>query len=240
MKDNNFFKISSIYIGTVIGAGFASGQEIIKFFGVYGYKGIFGVILAGVMFSIIGAIVLSKVYTNKITGFDDFIKPIFGNKVGDIIDIVVTSYLFAGFIVMLSGSGAVFYENFNISYNMGIYIMVIATLITFLFSIKGISTMNNLLVPILIVGMLVISCTAIYNNDLVFSNYNGVKITSTGNWITSSLLYVSYNSLTVLVVMTSLLSIIKSRSQGVKAGLFGGIVLGILAIFVIITMLIFY
>ena len=37
---NNWLKISWIYVGTIIGAGFASGSEIFLFFGVYGCKGI--------------------------------------------------------------------------------------------------------------------------------------------------------------------------------------------------------
>lgn len=37
--NKNWVKIASIYIGTVIGAGFASGREIIEFFGIYGLKG---------------------------------------------------------------------------------------------------------------------------------------------------------------------------------------------------------
>ena len=49
-----------IYIGTVIGAGFASGREIIEFFGVYGVKGIFGMIISGVLFSLAGSLLLIK------------------------------------------------------------------------------------------------------------------------------------------------------------------------------------
>lgn len=40
------------YLGAVIGAGFASGQEIVQFFVVYGGSGIKGCILAGTFFAV--------------------------------------------------------------------------------------------------------------------------------------------------------------------------------------------
>ena len=42
----NVFKISFVIIGTMIGAGFASGQEINLFFNRYGNIGILGMILS--------------------------------------------------------------------------------------------------------------------------------------------------------------------------------------------------
>ncbi|NLY67966.1 MAG: hypothetical protein GX069_10455, partial [Tissierellia bacterium] len=60
--NKNWIKIASVYIGTVIGAGFASGREILEFFGVYGIKGIFGIIVSGLLFSILGSLFLLKIY----------------------------------------------------------------------------------------------------------------------------------------------------------------------------------
>ena len=59
--EKNWIKIASIYVGTVIGAGFASGREIIEFFGVYGLKGIVGIIISGFLFSVLGSLLLIKI-----------------------------------------------------------------------------------------------------------------------------------------------------------------------------------
>ncbi len=64
--EKDWVKIASIYVGTVIGAGFASGREIIDFFGIYGLKGILGMIIAGILFSLIGSVLLVKIYNNQI------------------------------------------------------------------------------------------------------------------------------------------------------------------------------
>ena len=39
-------KVSFVIIGTIIGAGFASGQEIYTFFNVYGLKGLLGIFIS--------------------------------------------------------------------------------------------------------------------------------------------------------------------------------------------------
>ena len=47
----SILKVGFVIIGTLIGAGFASGQEIYTFFFSYGIKGMLGIIVSG---SIIG------------------------------------------------------------------------------------------------------------------------------------------------------------------------------------------
>ncbi len=49
-KDIGIFKIAATYIGTIVGAGFASGQEVLQFFGVFGIKGLWGLLLATALF----------------------------------------------------------------------------------------------------------------------------------------------------------------------------------------------
>lgn len=240
MKTSGWGKLASIYIGTVIGAGFASGQEIIHFFSVFGLKGIWGIGIATVLFSTIGSIVLLRVHNRKIMGYDELIYPIFGKNLGRIIEIIITLFLLTGFCVMLAGSGAIFSQQFNLSYNIGIYIMSIATFLTFIFSVRGISIVSMVLVPILLVGIITVGVMVILKEGLTLSNYNGVNITYTGNWLTSSVLYVSYNSISAIVIMTSLFTIIPNKREALKGGIIGGIGLGLLALFVLIPTLIKY
>lgn len=42
----NIFKICFVIIGTIIGAGFASGKEIYTFFSIYGINGLWGILLS--------------------------------------------------------------------------------------------------------------------------------------------------------------------------------------------------
>jgi uncharacterized membrane protein YkvI len=51
-------KIAFAYIGTVVGAGFASGQEIMRFFTVYGIYSIWPILIAASLFIFIGTKIL--------------------------------------------------------------------------------------------------------------------------------------------------------------------------------------
>lgn len=196
--------------------------------------------LATILFSIIGAFVLQIVYKYRIKDYEEFIKPIFGWKLSKIFEFIITIFLFIGFCVMLAGSGAIFNQYLNLSYNVGIYIMVTCALLTFMFSIKGISTVNNIIVPFLIVGIVTIGAITILKEGLPLIKLDGVKITKTGNWLTSAIFYVSYNSISAIVIMTSLLTIIPTKKDAIKGGIFGGLGLGVLAVFLIMPLLILF
>ena len=62
----NISKVIMVIIGTLIGAGFASGREIYLFFLKYGKIGQLGIIISGIFTSLIIYIVLNKVKENKI------------------------------------------------------------------------------------------------------------------------------------------------------------------------------
>ena len=59
MKSNrlNYFNIAALYVGTIMGAGFASGREGWQFFGVFGNAGYLGLCLTGILFILMGMMV---------------------------------------------------------------------------------------------------------------------------------------------------------------------------------------
>ena len=57
----NIIKIVMVIMGTLIGAGFASGREIYLFFLEYGYWGIIGIFISGIFTSFIIYITLNKI-----------------------------------------------------------------------------------------------------------------------------------------------------------------------------------
>lgn len=49
------FQIAAVYVGTVVGAGFATGREIAEFFTKYGFLGFLGILIAGYIFIYTGS-----------------------------------------------------------------------------------------------------------------------------------------------------------------------------------------
>ncbi|NLV76128.1 MAG: hypothetical protein GX023_03965 [Tissierellia bacterium] len=238
--NKNWIKITSIYVGTVIGAGFASGREIIEFFGVYGIKGIRGIVIAGLLFSLVGSLLLIKIYNKKINGFDELVLNIFGKRFGFVLDTIMIFSLYTGFSVMVAGSGAIFKQELNLSFNIGVIFMIICAFLVFLFSLEGLSFINSILVPLLIIGIIFITLYVNINGGYNFSNVEGANITKKGNFITSSLLYFGSNSLIIIIVFSSLLPLIDSKKTAAIGGILGGIILFVLGLSILTSILVYY
>ena len=238
--NKNWIKIAAIYIGTVIGAGFASGREIVEFFGVYGVKGLWGIYIAGVLFSILGSVVLVKVYEYKIGNLNELLTRFFPKRIKGLIDLLIIIALYTGFSIMVSGSGALFKENLNISYNIGIIVMISLSFIVFLFSLEGFSIINTILVPLLSIGIIFISIYLSKNGGYDIDILKGQTLTSKGNFITSAFLYFGSNCLIITVVFSSLLALIDSKKTAIVGGMTGGVVLFFLGMSLIKPILIYY
>lgn len=256
-RKKSIYTLASVYIGTVIGAGFASGQEILQFFGRHGHRGILGLVGATILFSLMGALVLNMVYSKKIRSFQQFIRIYFAEAFFNIINGGLIFLLFIIYVVMLSGSGAVVYEHFRVPSIYGIIIMALASLYVFIFGVEGVARANNIVVPLLILVIFLVGMANIYKNKIVFSSlYNypveNIRLTAGPiyrflarylarfSWLWSGLIYVAFNMVSSVAIMASLGPLIKDKRAGVLGGLLGGILLGILALVILINLLISY
>nr|WP_018249427.1 hypothetical protein [Orenia marismortui] len=234
MRRNNSFRVAVTYIGAIIGAGFASGQEILHFFVTYGNRGLMGVLLSGLLFSFLGVIIIyisSKLNCNS---YKELFYTIGGNKIGFLADITLTLFLLGSLIVMLAGSKEICNELFNYKVNIGLIATLLIVIWTNYYGLEGIMSLNFILIPILVIITIIITGNLIAGFHLdQIENYFSL------DWIISSLIYTGYNfvlSMTVLIPLT----------EGIKktdlfSGIFlGGILLGFLAFLIAYTLNQFY
>ncbi len=235
----NIMKVASIYVATIIGAGFASGQEILQFFSIYYEGGFYGIVLAGILFSAIGYLVLDRVYKDRIRSYDEFVFPAFGWLAGWIIEIAVTLFMLCLFCIMIAGSGRVLTEKLGIPQAGSALIMCFLSMVFILTSIKGIVALSTFVTPVLIAGILFAGFYIIICRDTSVFNAAAYIKNATDNWFFSALIYVSYNSLMSVVVMSSLLPYLKTKRTGRIGGILGGVLLCIVA-FILNSALYFY
>ena len=76
----NVLKIVFVIIGTTIGAGFASGQEIYLFFNKYGFMGIIGMILSCIITGFIIYKVFKILNIKSVKSYSDFLLILSTNK----------------------------------------------------------------------------------------------------------------------------------------------------------------
>lgn len=236
----NTIKVACIYMTTIIGAGFASGQEIIKFFAKYYSGGFYGIILAGLLFSVIGCLVLDKVFTERIRSYDELVFPMVGWTLGWLMEIVVILFMMSVFSIMIAGMGNILSTNFDMRFSSAVSIIAFICMLIMLTDVKGIVTVSTIITPMMIIGIILTGIYIIVFRDTTVFNMNSVILKSTNNWFFSALTYVSYNSIMSMVVMSSLLPYLKTRRVGIAGGIIGGVMLCFVALVVNTVLYLFY
>ena len=236
----NTVKVACIYMATIIGAGFASGQEIVQFFSTYYKGGFYGIIMSGILFSFIGYVVLDKVYTERIRNYDELVFPMVGWVMGWIMEIVVTLFMLCLFCVMVAGMGSVVVEKIHLPFNLAVTGVAFICMLVMLTDVKGIISLSTVITPIMVVGILITGIYIIISKDTSVFNVSGYLHRFTENWFFSALTYVSYNSIMSLVVMSSLLPYLKTRRVGIIGGISGGALLCLIAFVLNTAIFMFY
>ncbi len=224
------------YLGAVIGAGFASGQEIMQFFVYYGSQGFTGAIIAGVLFALMGALLLYMAHNHSISSYQNMLAHLFGPKYGSIIDFMLAVFLFLGISTMIAASGAIFSEHLYLSKYLGIILAYFLIVLMLGAGKKGLILSYNLLVPvklILLLGITVYAAFGLDGNQVTYAN--SIRIYHSGNWLVASILYVAYNFALAMVVLTEYQTL-TSRRQGVGGAIWGGLLLGFLVVIYYIAM----
>lgn len=144
-------KIVFVIIGTLIGAGFASGQEVYIFFFSFGIKGLFGIIISSIIMGITIYRTLKIIEKNNVKNYKELLDCLVKReKLKKIINIVVNLFILATFYIMIAGFGAYLEQEFNLNSTIGSGILAIFCLFIFKTNIKGLVKTNEILIPILI------------------------------------------------------------------------------------------
>lgn len=230
MQWKTTFQVAATYVGAVMGAGFASGQEIQQFFVRFGHWGLVGIILSSALFSLIGWGMLDLQERWKISTYNEFFDHLLGSKLGRWADWLISILLFVGMIAMISGSGALFYECLGFSKWMGIFLTGLVIGLALWYRGEGVLWINAVLIPLKFVFCLGITIASIV---FISSGHNHQEVTTIPhpiikNWVLSSILFVSFNATLAMVVFASLGREIQKRGARLGAAI-GGVALGLFA-----------
>jgi uncharacterized membrane protein YkvI len=214
--------IALTYVGVVVGAGFSSGQEIWYFFARHQVEGILGVILTGVFFFVLAPILFQL---GRLPGVDHY-HQLFYNflpvPLAILFDLIHIFLMIGAVSVMLAGSGAIFRDYLGLHYYLGVLITMVIILLTLFLRVEGIMIVNSVMIPFLIIITVITVITFLFKTDAVFLMKRG----ETG-WFTDAVLYLSYNMIIAVAVMTGIISGEK-RDVISKGGTLGGVILFIL------------
>lgn len=192
-------QIAAAFIGTIVGAGFASGREIIRFFTQYHVFGAAGILLSGLLMTLVGMKMM--IYAKRIGAysFNELVVHLFGPRLGVVIQSLIFFILFGTTGVMLAGAGAVFHEQIGRSEQSGV---LLAIAISFFFLIKG--SRGLLWINSLVVPMLFLFLFAVFTVHGPGPVASPVPAQALFRWVVPAIGYAAFNILTALVVMVPL------------------------------------
>ncbi|MEW9698606.1 hypothetical protein [Paenibacillus sp. SI8] len=220
-------RVAFTYIGTIVGAGFASGQEILQFFTRYGWMATLTIGLASILFVWIGIKLMLMAHDLKAESYEDLNKVLFGKKIGDWISLFTMVILFGITTVMLAGGGTVFEEQLHLSYQTGLLVTLLLAYFVLSRGISAIMTVNSIVVPIMLMFSVVI---VIYTWHSPASN-NWLTLTSDHAfakiWF-APFLYTAFNLAMAQAVLVPMGASIQNRSILYWGGLLGGAGIGLL------------
>ena len=233
----NILKIVFVIIGTMIGAGFASGQEVYLFFFSYGIEGLIGILISSLIIGLVIYRTFQIVEKYRVNTYKDFLDILIqkDSKLKPIINTVINMFILITFFIMIAGFGAYFEQELGINSLIGSTILAIVTFVIFMTSVKGVVKANELLVPVLI-GFLVIIGIINLKDLPILELGKYIVRTNHSSFILSSILYSSYNSILLIPVLLTLKNYIQDKKQISKIAVISSIIIILLSIVVFLLL----
>lgn len=206
-------KIIFVIIGALIGAGFASGQEIYVFFYAYGMKGLMGIIISSALIGYIIYKTFKIIQKNDISTYREFLEIIIGKdkkNLISILSIIINTFLLVTFFIMISGFGAYFEQQLGIDSLIGSVILAILCYIVFMTSTKGVVKVSTIIVPFLIFFIIYIGIEILGVIDISKIQQYTINNNNSLMFILKSILYSSYNSILLIPVLITLKDYLKN------------------------------
>lgn len=239
----NSARIAATYTGTVIGAGFSSGQELMQFFVSYGSIATLSLVIAGVLFSWFGASLLNVGHQLQSRQYTQGFYRICGPRLGWLLDFFTTVFLFSSLTIMLAGMGTVGRDYLGLPFNLGLGLMAIIVTLTVCSGIDGIANCNLVVIPILIVctGLIGVSSLLYHGSSpALLTVAPQASLQPAPHWLLGCLLYVSFNVILAATVLVPLGAATPSRRERLLGGIFGGLTLSVLALFIAVIIILHF
>lgn len=226
---------AATYIGTVVGAGFASGQEVLQFFGLLGPWGLAAAIVALTGFAFFGYLVMDAGREAKATSHLALLRHTTG-RLTPAFDLVITFFLFGALSAMIAGAGSVLRQEFGIPWIAGAGLLCLVTIVTVLFGLKGVVASISAIVPFLLGSVLVVSFAVLYMRGPALHSPPAGSQPAVSSWPLAGVTYISYNIIMSIPVLASLGGSLRTRDEAGWGAYLGAFGLGLALILVYLSL----
>jgi len=220
-------RISGAFVGVVVGAGFASGQEIMQFFTSFGTIGLVGTLISSALFIFLAMALSTLGQQQASLSHKRVIHAICGKYLGIFVDVMITFFMFAIAVVMLAGGGALLQQLAGVPQLWGSVAVTVLTIAIVCLDVRKVIGFIGSITPLLALMVVIVAGYAILSRDADIETLQAAAQAQphgAGNWFIAALLYVSYN----IVAGTPFLVIMGGQAVDRQTALWGGTIGGIL------------
>ncbi len=221
-------KVALAFVGIIVGAGFASGQEVMQYFVAFGINGLWGAVISAVVMTVMALIILQLgSYFNAGEHGEVFRRvshPVFSR----LLDLGVMLTLFSTGFVMFAGAGANLNQQWGLPLWVGALVMVVLVLAAGMLDVDKVTTVIGAITPFIIVFITIACVYTIVSGDLSslerLDAASEEVSTTLPNWFVAGVNYTSFNLL-VAVSMAVVIggNMFNPRVAG-RGGLLGGLI----------------
>lgn len=218
-------------VGLAVGAGFASGREVIQYFVSFGIPGLIGAVLAAALFALMCMVVLQLGSYYRASEHSEVFNKVTTPWLSRALDAFIIFTLFATGFVMIAGAGANLNQQFGAPVWFGSLLMMILVIIAGMLDVRRVTEVIGVITPLI---MVFIIAAGIYSFTHPSGTITGLTeqaaaVPSTlPHWLISSLNYVAMGfALAVSMAIVIGGDTLDPRSAG-WGGLLGGATYGAL------------
>lgn len=226
-------KIGFAFIGVIVGAGFASGQEILQYFTSFGTLGTIGALVSTALFAYLGMILANIGSRLKAESHKAAIYEISGKWLGYIVDAIIIFTLFGVGVVMIAGAGSTLNQQFDLPVYLGSLLLIIIMGAAMMLKLDKVIAVIASITPFLLIFIVIIAVYSFTSMDGTFAELQETALEqpkSFPNWFISSINYVSFN----IAVGAGMALVTGGAEENPRlaglGGLIGGLGIGIMII----------
>lgn len=229
MKES--LKIAGAFVGVIVGAGFASGRELLLMFVDFGVWGLLGAVVSASLFIFLGMALAGMGSRLRASSHKDVVNALCGRYLGAFVDLMITFFMFAVTVVMLAGGGALLEQQFGIPALFGSLAITVIVVAIVCLDVQKVIGMIGAATPLLILTAVAVALYGVATRGLSFGELDQLasqQDAGASHWLLGALLYVSYNIVAGVPFLSIMGGTAKTEKHAIWGGIFGGALLGVL------------
>lgn len=239
---NRVIIIAGTYLAFAIGAGCASGQEILQYFAVYGV----GFVAAITIFLIMGILMdgefISTGQREQFSTKGGVYRYYAGKYLGTFFDYFTNLFMYMSFVVMCAGAGATLQQGYGLPTWVGVIIMAVASGLTVTLGLNRIADIIGRIGPVMIIIIIAICIINIVNGqNSVVEGANNISTTegilnAGPNWGVATFNYGGFGILWVVGFLPLYGKTLRSQKEAWVGQTIGVILFTVTVIIVVLSM----